>query len=183
MLTLSLRVTELLTDAPAETTSAARVQLYASAFGAGTPQIYSGSLLLPAGVRLSDYCNLDDPVLLLQAARPEGVTRSFALAKDALDAIWTQQPLRGGDPGLYLERRPVEVHLQTRLLDVVGTLHLSPGADALEMVLRGTRRYVAVTGARVLVPGVAPRLETGVGVCLVNRAHVVAVEAARKPAA
>jgi hypothetical protein len=163
--------------APAEVqASTGWVHLVASGFGAGAPQLFSGSLLLPGGVRLSDYCNLDDPVLLLQNARTESLPRRFALSKDALDAVWTQQRQRAGDPHQHLELQPVEVHLQTRLLDVVGTLHLAPGADPLEMVLRGARRFVTISAARVSVPGKTPRLDTGIGVCLVNRSHVVAVE-------
>jgi hypothetical protein len=170
-------VTELLMDAVAEEASTARVQLAACGFGAGTPQVFSGSLLLPAGVRLSDYCNLDEPILLLQAARADGPPRRFALAKGTLDAIWGmhRQPAR---PRQTVEVAPMQVHIQTRLLDIVGTLHVAPGADPLEMLMRGTRRFVAVTGARIRVPGVKPRLDEGIGLCLVNRAHVVAAEAA-----
>ena len=156
--------------------ASARVQLYACGFGAGTPQVFSGSMLLPAGIRLSDYCNLDDPVLLLQA-RAEGSATRFALAKEGLDAIWTLQS-QATRSDLYgqLEVTPVRVHVQTRLLDVVGTLHVAPGADPLEMLMRGSRRFVALSQARVSVPGKAPRLDTGLGVCLVNRVYVVAAE-------
>ncbi len=166
--------------APEVEASTGRVQLHACGFGGGAPQLFAGVLLLPGGVRLSDYCNLDDPVLLLQAARPEGGRARFALAKDALDAIWTYQRQRNADAHQHLDLQPTGVHLQTRLLDVFGTLHVAPGADPLEMVLRGTRRFVALSGARVSVPGAEPRLDTGIGVCLVNRAHVVAAEPVRR---
>ena len=172
-------MTELLTSRAEVETSTGRVQLAACGFAAGSPRLFGGSLLLPGGVRLSDYCNLEDPVLLLHAARPEGRMERFALAKDSLDAIWTLHPQRRGDRNPPVELLQRQVHLQTRLLDVTGTLHLAPGADPLEMVLRGARRFVALSSARVLVPGVMPRLDTGLGVCLVNRAHVVAAEPAR----
>ena len=178
-------MTALLLDAAAEEASTARVQLSACGFGAGTPQVFGGSLLLPAGVRLSDYFNLEDPVLLLQAARAAGPPQRFALAKDALDAIWTmhRQPTSGQERAV--EVAPLQVHIQTRLLDVIGTLQVAPGADPFEMLMLGTRRFVAITGARIRVPGLKPRLEDGISLCLVNRAHVVAAEstAARGSAA
>jgi hypothetical protein len=171
-------VTELLLDAAAAEASTARVQLSACGFGAGSPLVFGGSLLLPVGVRLSDYCNLDDPILLLQAARPDGPPQRFALAKDTLDAIWTMQLQPASTQRPVVEVSPLQVHIQTRLLDIVGTLHVAPGADPFEMLMRGTRRLVAVTGARIRIPGAKPRLDTGIGLCLVNRAHIVAAEAA-----
>lgn len=176
-------MTELLLDAAAEEASTARVQLSACGFGAGTPQVFAGSLLLPTGVRISDYCNLDEPILLLQAAQADGPPRRFALAKDTLDAIWSAQRPASVRSQPSFELNPIEVHIQTRLLDIVGTLHVAPGADPFEMLMRGTRRFVATTAALIRVPGVKPRLYAGVGLCLVNRAHVVAVEAAKLSAA
>lgn len=159
------------------------VQLHACGFGAGAPQLFAGRLLIPAAVRVSDYCNLDEPILRLEAARGEGKFTRFALAKEALDGIWTLQPQPRRQPVGDSDLTEMTVRLQTRLLDVVGTLQVAPGADPFEMLMTGKRRFVPLSSARVSVPGVMARVETGMGVCLVNRAHVVAAEPARKPAA
>jgi hypothetical protein len=130
------------------------------------------------GQRTSDWLNAHPEVPVLGLATPE------AAASDPPDAatsqhgsvereriVWVVPPPLPPNRHLRLHRRRVLVHFELEDHEVSGQVHVRPGADAIDQVMRGTRDLVPLTDVQVM-----SRDEPGEGMALpvliVNRRHV-----------
>jgi hypothetical protein len=85
--------------------------------------------------------------------------------------IWAIPPPLPSNRHLRLHRRRVLVHLELDEHEVSGQVHVRPGADAADQLLRGTRDLVPLTEVQV-VSRRDPGESFSVPVLVVNRQHV-----------
>lgn len=136
------------------------------------------------GQRTSDWLNRHDRVPVLGLApRGEAQSPGAATAAEATDMardeiIWVVPPPLPANRHLRLHRRRILVHLELEEHRIIGQVHVRPGADASDQVLRGSRELVPLTEAQV-VSRANPQDGASLPVLIVNRRHVrkVAVDA------
>lgn len=144
------------------------------------------------GQRTSDWLNAHDeiPIHGLVAAddatpaSPPSMPAAPAETLDRDSVVWAVPPPLPPNRHLRLHRRRVLVHLELDGWEVSGQVHVRPGADATDQVLRGTRHMVPLTEVQV-VARTDQREAASLPVLIVNRAHVgrVVVDAEHASAA
>ncbi len=87
------------------------------------------------------------------------------------DIIWVVPPPLPPNRHLRLHRRKLLVHLELDQHRISGQVHVRPGADPVDQVLRGTRDLVPLTEAQI-VSKADPEQGMVVPVLIVNRRHV-----------
>ena len=131
------------------------------------------------GQRTSDWLNghAQVPVYGLsepgqtQAGDPPRVPseRPDTVPRDSI--IWAVPPPLPPNRHLRLHRRRMLVHLELDEWEVSGQVHVRPGADATDQVLRGTREMIPLTEVQIVSRD--NRAEgASVPVIIVNRSHV-----------
>ena len=133
------------------------------------------------GQRTSDWLNASDDVAI------HGLTAGDDPPSDVADAasapptsvrraeiVWVVPPPLPANRHLRLHRRRLLVHLELGEHRVSGQVHVRPGADPVDQVLRGTRDLVPLTEAQV-VSKADPEQGMLMPVLIVNRRHVLHV--------
>lgn len=129
------------------------------------------------GQRTSDWLNRHDRVPLLGlaprgAAQPPGPAPTAEPTDvDRDQIIWVVPPPLPANRHLRLHRRRILVHLELEEHRIIGQVHVRPGADASDQVLRGPRELIPLTEAQV-VARANPQDGASVPVLIVNRHHV-----------
>jgi hypothetical protein len=130
------------------------------------------------GQRTSDWLNSGPQVAVFGLAAPDEVPADAPDAATATPAalergriVWVIPPPLPPNRHLRLHRRRMLVHLELDDHDVSGQVHVRPGADAIDQVMRGTRDLVPLTDVQVV-----SRRDRADGMALpvliVNRHHV-----------
>lgn len=130
------------------------------------------------GQRTSDWLNAmpEVPIHGLApvdeaAGEPPNAMTSPAESIERDRIVWVVPPPLPPNRHLRLHRRRVLVHLELDDHEVSGQIHVRPGAEAIDQVLRGTRDLVPLTEVQV-----TSRDGSGEGaalpVLIVNRTHV-----------
>lgn len=103
------------------------------------------------------------------------------LSRDLI--VWVVPPPLPPNRHLRLHRRRVLVHLELDDHEISGQVHVRPGADASDQVLRGTREMIPLTDVQVMSRH-DPGDRAALAVLIVNRAHVrrIIVDAAHPSA-
>ena len=131
------------------------------------------------GQRTSDWLNAHDDVPIrglvagdeaeVPTEPPHGPGAETTIARG--DIVWVLPPPLPPNRHLRLHRRRLLVHLELDDYDVSGQVHVRPGADPVDQVLRGTRDLVPLTEVQVVT-----RADRSHGmvvpVLIVNRIHV-----------
>jgi hypothetical protein len=141
----------------------------------------SGSLagwITTEGQRTSDWLNAREEVPIHGLVDGEAELPSIADATSGppamvhrADIIWVVPPPLPANRHLRLHRRRLLVHLELDEHQISGQVHVRPGADPVDQVLRGTRDLVPLTEAQV-VSKTDPEQGMVVPVLIVNRRHV-----------
>lgn len=133
------------------------------------------------GARTSDWLNSleEAPIHALAHEDTDGPVPSplavpaETMARDRI--IWVVPPPLPPNRHLRLHRRRVRVELELDSATVIGHVHVRPGADASDWVLRGTRSMLPLTEVEIHPGGgAAYRL---VPVLVVNTKHVTRMAA------
>lgn len=131
------------------------------------------------GARTSDWLNARDVASVhgLQprdGGEPVASHPASALPPTAIDReqiLWVVPPPLPANRHLRLHRRRVRVNLELEGYEVIGQVHVRPGADANDAILRATRVMVPLTD--VVVRSIAdPADAVARPVLIVNAAHV-----------
>jgi hypothetical protein len=141
----------------------------------------SGSLtgwIATEGQRTSDWLNALEEVPIHGLVDGAAELPSIADATNGppamvrrTDIIWVVPPPLPPSRHLRLHRRRLLVHLELDEHQISGQVHVRPGADPVDQVLRGTRDLVPLTEAQV-VSKANPEQGMIVPVLIVNRRHV-----------
>jgi hypothetical protein len=130
------------------------------------------------GQRTSDWLNALDEVPIHGLVDGESGLPSIADATNGppamvprADIIWVVPPPLPPNRHLRLHRRRLLVHLELDEHQISGQVHVRPGADPVDQVLRGTRDLVPLTEAQV-VSKTDPEQGMIMPVLIVNRRHV-----------
>jgi hypothetical protein len=130
------------------------------------------------GQRTSDWLNALEEVPIHGLVDAEAALPSIADATNGppalvrrADIIWVVPPPLPPNRHLRLHRRRLLVHLELDEHRISGQVHVRPGADPVDQVLRGTRDLVPLTEAQV-VSKADPEQGMLVPVLIVNRRHV-----------
>ena len=130
------------------------------------------------GQRTSDWLNAMEAVPVHGLVHADAVLASLAEATSGppasvrrADIIWVVPPPLPPNRHLRLHRRRLLVHLELDAHRISGQVHVRPGADPVDQVLRGTRDLVPLTEAQV-VSKTDPEQGMIVPVLIVNRRHV-----------
>ena len=136
------------------------------------------------GQRTSDWLNAKDEVAIHGLAAADAEARPAADGAAAAGAsptllrrseiVWVVPPPLPPNRHLRLHRRRLLVHLELDEHRVSGQVHVRPGADPVDQVLRGTRDLVPLTDAQVVSKD-DPEQGMAVPVLIVNRRHVLHV--------
>ena len=133
------------------------------------------------GQRTSDWLNAKDEVAIHGLAAADAEPRAAADAAGApatpvrrAEIVWVVPPPLPPNRHLRLHRRRLLVHLELDEHRVSGQVHVRPGADPVDQVLRGTRDLVPLTDAQVVSKD-DPEQGMAVPVLIVNRRHVLHV--------
>ena len=89
----------------------------------------------------------------------------------AADVVLVVPPALPANRHLRLHRRIEEVHLELDNFAIVGRVHIRPGAQAGDYLLRGNRRFVPVTRAQLTYTG-ETTFRRDLPVVIVNVSHV-----------
>ncbi len=130
------------------------------------------------GQRTSDWLNATPEVPIYglapvdeAAGEPPSAMTSPAESIERDRIVWVVPPPLPPNRHLRLHRRRVLVHLELDDHEVSGQIHVRPGAEAIDEVMRGTRDLVPLTEVQV-----THRDGSGEGaalpVLIVNRTHV-----------
>ena len=133
------------------------------------------------GERTSDWLNHADSLRLqglvdlpLAGSVPEpGMPDADAPTTDRLaaDVVLVVPPALPPNRHLRLHRRIEEVHLELDNFALVGRVHIRPGAQAGDYLLRGNRRFVPVTRVQLTYTG-ETTFRRELPVVIVNVSHV-----------
>lgn len=130
------------------------------------------------GQRTSDWLNAADEVPVHglvdgDAELPSiaDATRTPPASVTRADIIWVVPPPLPPNRHLRLHRRRLLVHLELDEHRISGQVHVRPGADPVDQILRGTRDLVPLTEVQV-VSKADPEQGMIVPVLIVNRRHV-----------
>lgn len=108
------------------------------------------------GARTSDWLNSTDAASI-HGLRPHDATQSappFSEAHPSTSVdrdriVWVVPPPLPANRHLRLHRRRMRVRIELDGYGVVGQVHVRPGADANDAILRGTRAMVPLTDVEV----------------------------------
>ncbi len=130
------------------------------------------------GMRTSDWLNATDEVPVHglvdgDAELPSiaDATRTPPATVTRTEIIWVVPPPLPLNRHLRLHRRRLLVHLELDEHRISGQVHVRPGADPVDQILRGTRDLVPLTEAQV-VSKEDPEQGLIFPVLIVNRRHV-----------
>lgn len=108
------------------------------------------------GARTSDWLNATDEARV-HGLQPLGEAQSVPpnpalpvptpVARDRI--VWVVPPPLPANRHLRLHRRRMRVRIELDGYDVVGQVHVRPGADANDAILRGTRAMVPLTDVEI----------------------------------
>lgn len=142
------------------------------------------------GERTSDWLNqhaelpIHDLAPRDEGAAPQPPQLSAASAQPfSRDrVIWAVPPPLPPNRHLRLHRRRMLVHLELDDYEVSGQVHVRPGADAADHLIRGTREMIPLTDVQVSSRA-KPREGASLPVLIINRAHVrrIIAEHSRRP--
>lgn len=142
------------------------------------------------GERTSDWLNehaelpIHDLAPRDEAAAPSPPQLSVASAQPLPrdQVIWVVPPPLPPNRHLRLHRRRMLVHLELDDYEVSGQVHVRPGADAADHLIRGTREMIPLTDVQVSSRA-NPREGASLPVLIINRAHVrrIIAEHSRRP--
>jgi hypothetical protein len=137
--------------------------------------------IAPEGERTSDWMNRGHELELLSpmeltatearpvVTEPSGSLRRVrVLAQDVLLAVPPNLPT---GRHLRLHRRILRIHFEMDAYDVRGRIHVRPGAEVGDYLLRSSRVFVPITDAEV-VHRVDPVFSRSLPVLIVNSRHV-----------
>lgn len=142
------------------------------------------------GERTSDWLNHNDELLVrgMEAVAPmeqlaeatlpvaSGLTEQHL---SATDVIFVVPPPLPPNRHLRLHRRRVRIHLELGAYRVSGQLHVRPGANAGDYVLRSTRTMVPLTEVELVHAG-DPAFRRLTPVLIVNARHVTRMREAEQ---
>lgn len=143
------------------------------------------------GERTSDWLNHHAEVPIHELApRDDGsvpqpphlpADSARSLSRDRI--IWAVPPPLPPNRHLRLHRRRMLVHLELDDYEISGQVHVRPGADAADHLIRGSRHMVPLTDVQVSSRR-DPKQTTSVPVLIINRTHVrrIVAEQASPPA-
>ncbi|MGZ8475917.1 MAG: hypothetical protein ACXWWQ_06805 [Candidatus Limnocylindria bacterium] len=108
------------------------------------------------GARTSDWLNATDAAAIHglrphDAAQPvppyPGAQPPTSVDRDRI--VWVIPPPLPANRHLRLHRRRMRVRIELDAYDIVGQVHVRPGADAGDAIMRGTRTMVPLTDVEV----------------------------------
>jgi hypothetical protein len=126
------------------------------------------------GERTSDWLNERDTVSVFglePGSHAPDVPSNEVTDVPRASIVWAVPPPLPANRHLRLHRRRVLVNLELDGWTVSGQVHIRPGAEATDQVLRGTRDMVPLTEVHVAPEG-APGQGASMPVLIVNRQHV-----------
>lgn len=130
------------------------------------------------GERTSDWLNQHDELPIhglterdRAAAEPSSLPTSKVDLVERDRIVWAVPPPLPPNRHLRLHRRRMLVHLELEHHEVSGQVHVRPGADAADAVLRGTRTMVPLTEVEI-VSRDNPEDRCLLPVVIVNATHV-----------
>lgn len=108
------------------------------------------------GARTSDWLNATDAAAI-HGLRPQDAAQPVppypeARPPTSVDRdriVWVIPPALPANRHLRLHRRRMRVQIELDGYDIVGQVHVRPGADANDAILRGTRAMVPLTDVEV----------------------------------
>jgi len=168
---------------PPDESALARVELY-TVWGREVGWVSSGR------DRTSDWLNQGDTIsvrglrdLPLAGHRPDAEPAPTLAEVGALpmterlaaDVIFVVPPALPPNRHLRLHRRIVAVRMELASFLLVGRVHIRPGAEAGDYLLRGNRRFVPVTGVELTYTG-EPSFARHLPVAIVNVTHVTLLD-------
>jgi hypothetical protein len=108
------------------------------------------------GARTSDWLNQAERVAVygltdadLGASAPPSLPTATSDLLSLGDVVWVVPPPLPPNRHLRLHRRRVRVHLELDGHHIVGQVHVRPGAEASDSILRGARTLVPLTDVEV----------------------------------
>jgi hypothetical protein len=168
---------------PPDESALAQVELY-TVWGREVGWVSSGR------DRTSDWLNQGDTIsvrglrdLPLAGNGPDAEPAPTLAEADALpmterlaaDVIFVVPPALSPNRHLRLHRRIVAVRMELASFRLVGRVHIRPGAEAGDYLLRGNRRFVPVTGVELTHTG-EPSFARQLPVAIINVTHVMLLD-------
>lgn len=139
----------------------------------------------PDGERTSDWLNHGETLTLHGAmdlpfggeptVSPMPTGSEAPTERIASDVVLVVPPALPPNRHLRLHRRIEEVHLEMDSFGLVGRVHIRPGAQAGDYLLRGNRRFVPITRAELTYNGETP-FRRSLPVVIVNVTHVTMMD-------
>ena len=168
---------------PPDESALAQVELY-TVWGREVGWVSSGR------DRTSDWLNQGDTIsvrglrdLPLAGNGPDAEPAPTLAEADALpmterlaaDVIFVVPPALPPNRHLRLHRRIVAVRMELASFRLMGRVHIRPGAEAGDYLLRGNRRFVPVTGVELTYTG-EPSFARHLPVAIINVTHVTLLD-------
>jgi hypothetical protein len=168
---------------PPDESALAQVELY-TVWGREVGWVSSGR------DRTSDWLNQGDTIsvrglrdLPLAGNWPDDEPTPTPAEADALpmterlaaDVIFVVPPALSPNRHLRLHRRIVAVRMELASFRLAGRVHIRPGAEAGDYLLRGNRRFVPVTGVELIHTG-EPSFARQLPVAIINVTHVTLLD-------
>jgi hypothetical protein len=137
--------------------------------------------IAPEGERTSDWLNRGHEIELLSPieapmaaprptlAEPEGTPRRQRVS--ATDIVFAVPPTLPSGRHLRLHRRVIRIHFEMEGYDLAGRIHIRPGAEVGDYLLRSSRVFVPITDVE-LTRLVEPVFSRSLPVVVVNSRHV-----------
>lgn len=137
--------------------------------------------IAPEGERTSDWMNRGHELELLGAIEVPMAADRPALAEpgrelrrqrvSATDVLFAVPPSLPSGRHLRLHRRVIRIHFEMDDYDLRGRIHVRPGAEVGDYLIRSSRVFVPITDAE-LIHRAAPGFSLSLPVVIVNSRHV-----------